>query len=151
VPVVHDGRLIGVLDLDSPRPARFDSADQQGLEALVARVDRPDGLLSRAEQTTSRLGDTLHGADAVGDQLIDTLRAAEQAARSLRLLTDALEAEPDDGAIVDSLGWVLFKRGDLKGARRARIAHVPTATAIRYAPIAPAATRPPPQTTTTSS
>ncbi|MBO9527570.1 MAG: GAF domain-containing protein [Sphingobium yanoikuyae] len=38
VPVVHDGRLIGVLDLDSPRPARFDSADQQGLEALVARV-----------------------------------------------------------------------------------------------------------------
>ena len=29
----------------------------------------------------------------------------------------ALEAEPDDGAIVDSLGWVLFKRGDLKGAR----------------------------------
>jgi len=38
VPVVHDGRLIGVLDLDSPRPARFDSADQQGLEELVARV-----------------------------------------------------------------------------------------------------------------
>ncbi|KEZ21228.1 GAF domain-containing protein precursor [Sphingobium yanoikuyae] len=38
VPVVHDGRLIGVLDLDSPRTARFDSADQQGLEALVARV-----------------------------------------------------------------------------------------------------------------
>ncbi len=38
VPVVHDGRLIGVLDLDSPCPARFDSADQQGLEALVARV-----------------------------------------------------------------------------------------------------------------
>jgi len=38
VPVVHDGRLIGVLDLDSPRPARFDSTDQQGLEALVARI-----------------------------------------------------------------------------------------------------------------
>jgi len=38
VPVVHDGRLIGVLDLDSPRPARFDSADQQGLEELVARI-----------------------------------------------------------------------------------------------------------------
>jgi phospholipid/cholesterol/gamma-HCH transport system substrate-binding protein len=65
------------------------------LDALVARVDRPDGLLSRAEQTTRRLGDTLQGADAVGDQLIDTLRAAELAARSLRLLTQALEAEPD--------------------------------------------------------
>lgn len=38
VPVVADGRLIGVLDLDSPRPARFDSVDAQGLEALVATV-----------------------------------------------------------------------------------------------------------------
>ena len=38
VPVVADGRLIGVLDLDSPRPARFDSVDAKGLEALVAIV-----------------------------------------------------------------------------------------------------------------
>lgn len=38
VPVVRDGRLIGVLDLDSPRPARFDSDDAAGLEALVARI-----------------------------------------------------------------------------------------------------------------
>jgi GAF domain-containing protein len=38
VPVVRDGRLIGVLDLDSPRPARFDSQDAQGLEALVALI-----------------------------------------------------------------------------------------------------------------
>lgn len=38
VPVVHDGRLIGVLDLDSPRPARFDSDDANGLEALVKRI-----------------------------------------------------------------------------------------------------------------
>lgn len=36
VPIVHDGRLIGVLDLDSPLPARFDAADAAGCEALVA-------------------------------------------------------------------------------------------------------------------
>ena len=36
VPIVHDGRLLGVLDLDSPVPARFDDADQAGCEALVA-------------------------------------------------------------------------------------------------------------------
>jgi len=30
VPIVHEGRLIGVLDLDSPRPARFDAADVAG-------------------------------------------------------------------------------------------------------------------------
>lgn len=38
VPVVRDGVLIGVLDLDSPRPARFDARDAAGLEALVAVV-----------------------------------------------------------------------------------------------------------------
>ncbi|CAD5110058.1 GAF domain-containing protein [Zestomonas carbonaria] len=36
IPLVKDGRLIGVLDLDSPLPARFSEADQQGLEALAA-------------------------------------------------------------------------------------------------------------------
>lgn len=35
VPIVADGRLIGVLDLDSPVPGRFDEADARGLEALV--------------------------------------------------------------------------------------------------------------------
>ncbi|MEG3174664.1 GAF domain-containing protein [Sphingomonas sp. RB3P16] len=36
VPIVHDGRLLGVLDLDSPLPARFDAVDAAGCEALVA-------------------------------------------------------------------------------------------------------------------
>ena len=36
VPIVHEGRLIGVLDLDSPNVARFDAADAAGCEALVA-------------------------------------------------------------------------------------------------------------------
>lgn len=37
VPLVKDDALIGVLDLDSPRHARFDADDQAGLEA-IARV-----------------------------------------------------------------------------------------------------------------
>ena len=36
VPVIRDGRVLGVLDLDSPLPARFDDDDARGLEALVA-------------------------------------------------------------------------------------------------------------------
>lgn len=36
VPIVREGRLIGVLDLDSPTPARFDAEDAAGCEALVA-------------------------------------------------------------------------------------------------------------------
>ena len=38
IPVVADDRLIGVLDLDSPRAARFSPADQAGAEALIARI-----------------------------------------------------------------------------------------------------------------
>ena len=36
VPLVKDGRLIGVLDLDSPSLGRFTEADQAGIEALAA-------------------------------------------------------------------------------------------------------------------
>jgi len=35
VPIFHDGRLLGVLDLDSPSPARFDAGDAAGCEALM--------------------------------------------------------------------------------------------------------------------
>jgi L-methionine (R)-S-oxide reductase len=35
VPLVSKGELIGVLDLDSPKLARFDAEDQAGLEALA--------------------------------------------------------------------------------------------------------------------
>ena len=36
VPLIAAQRLLGVLDLDSPQPARFDAADARGLEALAA-------------------------------------------------------------------------------------------------------------------
>lgn len=35
VPLFKDGRLLGVLDLDSPSLARFSAADQAGIERLV--------------------------------------------------------------------------------------------------------------------
>ena len=41
VPIVRDGRLIAVLDLDSPTPARFTEEDEAGCVAvgeLLARV-----------------------------------------------------------------------------------------------------------------
>jgi len=36
VPLVVDGRVIGVLDLDSPTPGRFDADDAAGAERLCA-------------------------------------------------------------------------------------------------------------------
>lgn len=35
IPLVKEGRLIGVLDLDSPKLARFGVADQKGIERLA--------------------------------------------------------------------------------------------------------------------
>ena len=36
VPVIRDGAVIAVIDLDSPLPARFDAEDAAGIEALAA-------------------------------------------------------------------------------------------------------------------
>ena len=38
VPVLRDGRVIAVIDLDSPEPARFDAEDAAGVEALAERI-----------------------------------------------------------------------------------------------------------------
>lgn len=38
IPLMKDGVLLGVLDIDSPIKNRFDTKDQQGLEALCERI-----------------------------------------------------------------------------------------------------------------
>ena len=38
VPVLRDGRVIAVIDLDSPEPARFDAEDAAGIEVLAALI-----------------------------------------------------------------------------------------------------------------
>ena len=35
VPLIREGQVFGVLDLDSPLPGRFDADDQAGIEALA--------------------------------------------------------------------------------------------------------------------
>lgn len=40
VPVVRDGRLVAVLDLDSPKPGRFDVEDAAGCERLADLLAR---------------------------------------------------------------------------------------------------------------
>ena len=35
VPVIRDGAVVAVIDLDSPAPARFDAEDASGIEALA--------------------------------------------------------------------------------------------------------------------
>ena len=40
VPLHKDGKVVGVLDIDSPVEARFTDADRAGLEALCAALER---------------------------------------------------------------------------------------------------------------
>ncbi|MGO4616174.1 GAF domain-containing protein [Nocardia sp. 2YAB30] len=35
VPLIRDGELVGVFDLDSPQPGRFDDIDRAGLESVA--------------------------------------------------------------------------------------------------------------------
>ncbi|XGA81442.1 GAF domain-containing protein [Halomonas sp. CH40] len=44
IPVVIDGQLWGVFDLDSPIPARFSEEDQNGIERLIATFLRQTDL-----------------------------------------------------------------------------------------------------------
>ncbi|MDO4807407.1 MAG: GAF domain-containing protein [Coriobacteriales bacterium] len=39
VPLHAGGSVVGVLDIDSPIPSRFDAADQAGLEAVARAID----------------------------------------------------------------------------------------------------------------
>lgn len=40
VPLHASGQVVGVLDIDSPQPARFSAADQTGLERVARAVER---------------------------------------------------------------------------------------------------------------
>ena len=52
VPLLDGDRLVGVFDLDSPRPGRFDAIDQVGLEA-IARAWLDASLPARPARETA--------------------------------------------------------------------------------------------------
>jgi GAF domain-containing protein len=48
VPILADGALVGVLDLDSPTPARFDKEDEAGCVKLIQRLEGRLGGMAKA-------------------------------------------------------------------------------------------------------
>jgi L-methionine (R)-S-oxide reductase len=48
IPIIADGKLVGVLDLDSPKPARFDSTDVEYCAELIRRLERRLGGVADA-------------------------------------------------------------------------------------------------------
>jgi L-methionine (R)-S-oxide reductase len=49
VPIVAGGRLVGVLDLDSPSPGRFDKEDEAGCVILIQRLAGCLGGMEKAD------------------------------------------------------------------------------------------------------
>jgi len=111
-----------------------DSGDSGGAFALLGRAldkdpDQPELLYDQA-LTAEKLGrydvleqslrkviklqpDHAHAYNALGYSLADrNLRLPE----ARKLIEKALQLRPEDGFIIDSMGWVLYRQGDLAEA-----------------------------------
>jgi len=98
-------------------------------EALEARPDNPDLLYSRGllaaqldkldvvERDLKKLieiqPDNAHAYNALGYTLADQTERYDEA---LELISKALEFLPEDAFILDSMGWVHYRKGDLDKA-----------------------------------
>jgi Flp pilus assembly protein TadD len=82
--------------------------------ALTAeKVDRFDVLEDNLKKLIQVKPDHAHAYNALGYSLADrNMRLPE----ARKLIEKALELAPDDYFIVDSLGWVQYREGNLKGA-----------------------------------
>lgn len=105
-----------------------DAYDMLG-QALKKDPDQPDLLYDYAltaeklqrydvlEQNLRRLmevrPDHAHAYNALGYSLVERNTRLPEAKK---LIEHALELAPDDYFIVDSMGWLLYREGDLKGA-----------------------------------
>jgi Flp pilus assembly protein TadD len=82
--------------------------------ALTAeRLERFDVLEDNLRKLIQIRPDHAHAHNALGYSFADrNVHLAE----ARKLIERALELSPDDSFIIDSLGWVLYRQGDLKGA-----------------------------------
>jgi ABC-type transporter Mla subunit MlaD len=65
------------------------------VDQLVTRVDAKNGLLASVHRASDAVGEALGDARGLGGQLVLTLRSVQASARSLRVVTEALEEDPD--------------------------------------------------------
>ncbi len=82
--------------------------------ALTAeKVDRLDVLESNLRRVIAVKPDHAHAYNALGYSLADR---NERLPEARKLVERALELAPEDNYIIDSMGWVLYRMGDLQGA-----------------------------------
>ncbi|MBP0047927.1 tetratricopeptide repeat protein [Marinobacterium sp. AK62] len=85
------------------------SADLLYTRAMITPAGQSDAMLRDLEQAYTLEPESAMIQNALGYTL--TLYAPEQLERAHTLISRALEQSPEDPAILDSMGWVLFKLG----------------------------------------
>jgi len=84
-----------------------------GRAELLLRMDRLDESLEQYRAAVKRWPESSMSLNALGYTLADRTGQYKEAEKLIR---KALEYDPDSPAIIDSLGWVLFKLGDPEAA-----------------------------------
>lgn len=93
-----------------------DDADLLYARAMVAeKLDRIDLLETDLKRILSRDPDNSHALNALGYTLADRTERYQEAYEYIK---KALELSPDEAAILDSMGWVQYRLGNLEEAAR---------------------------------
>jgi tetratricopeptide (TPR) repeat protein len=79
------------------------------------KLDRMDAMERNLRRVIELRPDYAHAYNALGYSLADRNQRLPEA---LKLIEKAHELAPDDAYILDSMGWVYFRLGDLAQARR---------------------------------
>ena len=87
-----------------------DSGVYLSMADLYADAGRPEEALKTLDTAVKRFPKEADVLNYLGYMLADRGQRLEE---SVRLITRALEIDPDNPSYLDSLGWAYFKRGDL--------------------------------------
>ena len=80
-----------------------------GRAELLVRMDRIDDAIAQYREAVKKFPDSAASLNALGYTLADRTTEYDEAAR---LIWKALRLDPENPAIVDSWGWVLYRQGD---------------------------------------
>ncbi|MEM9689980.1 MAG: tetratricopeptide repeat protein, partial [Pseudomonadota bacterium] len=87
-----------------------------GRAELLLRMDRIDDAIAQYRQSAERFPESATSLNALGYTLADRSTSVKDWQEAEVLIRKALDKDPDNAAIIDSMGWVLFRLGQPEAA-----------------------------------